>query len=312
MAHRIFSMQCRIIRCCKVLKAIFTSAFLPQAWSFTKKQGISGFLHPEGVYDDPSGTCLRMEVYSRLLYHFQFQNEFSLFTGTNDHGRMRFGLHIYGKTRVEGPRFDSINNLFLPKTVDACFEESKLAVPGIKNEQDKWNVIGHPDRVIRVDLSVLKLFAKLYDAPGTDPLEARLPALHAQTLIRVLEKFSKLQGRLGDFSNSSFTTQHWNETTAQQDGTIKRDTIFSRKPEELILSGPHFFVSNPLNKTPRNICTANGHYDVLDLIFTLPDDYLPRTNYVPDCDPAEYQRRTPKVPWDNQQPVTNFYRVVST
>ena len=47
---------------------------------------------------------------------------------------------------------------------------------------------------------------------------------------------------------------------------------------------------------------------MLDLT-ELPDDYLPRTNYVPDCDPAEYRNRTPKVPWDINKPVTDFYRL---
>jgi hypothetical protein len=48
---------------------------------------------------------------------------------------------------------------------------------------------------------------------------------------------------------------------------------------------------------------------VLDLT-ALPDDYLPRTNYVPDCDPAAYRQRTPKVPWGTNSPVTDFYRLV--
>ena len=78
----------------------------------------------------------------------------------------------------------------------------------------------------------------------------------------------------------------------------------------LIYSGPHFYVGTPLYKTPRAVCTEKGHYDVLDLT-VLPDDYLPRTNYVPDCNSAEYLNRTPKVPWGDQQPVTDFYRVVS-
>ena len=48
---------------------------------------------------------------------------------------------------------------------------------------------------------------------------------------------------------------------------------------------------------------------MLDLI-TLPDDYLSRTNYVPDCDPIAYRTRTPKVPWGDRLPVTEFYRLV--
>ena len=49
-----------------------------------------------------------------------------------------------------------------------------------------------------------------------------------------------------------------------------------------VLSGPHFFVATPLYKTPKAVCDHNKAYNVLDLT-ELPDDYLPRTNYVPAC-----------------------------
>ena len=110
-------------------------------------------------------------------------------------------------------------------------------------------------------------------------------------------------------------THWWNETTSQHDGTIRRDTRFPGQPAHLILSGPHFFVGNPFNKTPRSRCTQNSHYDVLDLA-TLPDHYLARTNYVPACEPAEYERRTPTVPWREPNEAaprraTAYYRVVN-
>ena len=100
----------------------------------------------------------------------------------------------------------------------------------------------------------------------------------------------------------------WNEVNAQQDKTIRRDTQFVKSPQDLILSGPHFFVGTPLYKTPRKVCRLHSDYDIIDLT-AIPDDYLPRTNYVPDCSPAEYRRRTPCVPWDDQKPVTEFYRL---
>ena len=84
-------------------------------------------------------------------------------------------------------------------------------------------------------------------------------------------------------------SQHWNETISVRDGTIRRETRFPKDASELVFSGPHFFVGNLYNKTPRAVCTQNSHYDVLDLT-TLPDDYLPRTNYVPACS-AEYEAR---------------------
>jgi len=53
--------------------------FLPQAWRVTSAQGVQGFLHPEGVYDDPKGGELREVLYGRLRNHFQFQNQLILF-----------------------------------------------------------------------------------------------------------------------------------------------------------------------------------------------------------------------------------------
>ena len=63
------------------------------------------------------------------------------------------------------------------------------------------------------------------------------------------------------------------------------------------------------------MCTQNSHYDVLDLT-TLPDDYLPRTNYVPACSAEEYEARTPTVGWreegeDEPRKVSDYYRVVT-
>jgi len=53
---------------------------------------------------------------------------------------------------------------------------------------------------------------------------------------------------------------------------------------------------------------------VLDLT-ELPDNYLPRTNYVPACDELEYQSRIPRVPWVEEgetksKRVTEYYRLI--
>ena len=59
---------------------------------------------------------------------------------------------------------------------------------------------------------------------------------------------------------------------------------------------------------------SRSDYDCLDLT-VLPDGYLPRTNYVPACNAEEYLRRTPRVPWseDDTEPlaVTEFYRTIN-
>ena len=49
-------------------------------WTLAGANGIVGFLHPEGVYDDSKGGVLRKAVYHRLRGHFQFINELQLFS----------------------------------------------------------------------------------------------------------------------------------------------------------------------------------------------------------------------------------------
>ena len=287
--------------------------FLPQAWMIANGRGVAGFLHPEGVYDAPKGGAFRAALYARLRAHFQFHNEKRLFAEVDHH--TLFSINVHGPRRSE-PAFTHIANLFAPATVDACLDhDGGGAVPGLKDDDNNWNTAGHADRVVVVDPSALDNFAKLYDEPGTRRESARLPALHARTLLSVLRKLAAHPRRLGDLREGFRFTRHWNETESQRDGTIRRETRFPADAAELVLSGPHFFVGNPLSKTPRATCTQNSHYDVLDLT-ALPDDYLPRTNYAPACDPEDYRRRTPRVPWREPgeaapRRVTEYYRVVN-
>lgn len=289
-------------------KANLFKCFITRAWDISGPAGATAFLHPEGVYDDPNGGPLRRALYPRLRFHFQYENQLRLFAEV--HHNTKFSVNVYHSPQAE-PHFLHLANLFATGTVDACFEDGGTApLGGIKDDNGQWNTVGHPNRIIRVDRDVLALFATLYDTEGTPSGEARLPALHAATLVEVLRKFAAYPRRLADLGEDSMPTQHWNEVLQQQDGTMRRETRFPSGPSELILSGPHFFVGNPCNKTPRAVCELNSDYDNLDLEI-LPDDYLPRANYVPDCEPAEYRRRTPVVPWGDKQPVTEYYRYVN-
>src|SRR5690606_28655482 len=140
------------------------------------------------------------------------------------------------------PSFNNIANLFVPQTIDASFaDDGQGMVGGIKDEETgDWNQVGHRDRIIEIGQHELALFAQLYDEAGTDALEARLPALHARQLTNVLEKFAAQPRRLGDLKGQYFSTVMFDETYAQRDGTIKRDTQFPENPEQWVLSGPHF------------------------------------------------------------------------
>lgn len=289
-----------------MLKGVQTNlfkCFLPQAWTWGK--GVSAFLHPEGVYDDPNGGRFRKDIYPRLKFHFQFQNELLLFPDVGN--QAKFGINVYS-TKKDIISFKNIANLYSPKTIDECFSHNgNTKLPGIKNIKNEWNLEGHINRIVSVTETELRLFAQLYDTVNTSADIARIPALHAKELMDVLYKLASLSKRLDDVKDEFTSSEMWHETNAQKDGTIKRETKFPVKLTDLIFSGPHFLVCNPFFQTPKAICDTHRAYTNIDLTH-ISDDYMPRSNYQPACLSAEYNNRIPKVPWGDKKPMTEFYR----
>ena len=203
-------------------KANLYKCFLPQAWMIGSTIGAAGILHPESVYDDPQGGVMREALYPRLRAHLQFQNELRLFAEVHHH--TLFSINVYGVPRPT-PAFSHIANLFAPATVDACFDhDGHGPVPGIKDDNDNWNVHGHSERLVDVDLDALGYFGALYDNPDTLPSRARLPALHARTLLSVLKKLAAFPRHVGDLEQDFCATVHWDETKSQRDGIIRRQS----------------------------------------------------------------------------------------
>ena len=293
------------------LKTNLYKCFLPLGWDLGREGAVQGFLHPEGVYDDPKGGALRAVLYRRLRRHYQFRNAMFLFADVHD--AVQFSVNITGAPH-ELPTFIHVAGAFHPDTIDECHAHDGETgdVPNIKDDAGNWDLRGHCQRIIPVDGETLKLFASLYDEPGTPAGEARLPALHSQALLGALRALAAAPLRLGGLPENLWrATYHFDETRQQYDGTIRRQTQFPATPADLILSGPHFYVGQPLYKTPRRSCTANSHYDAIDLT-AIPDDYLPRTNYVPGVEAAVYRERTPTVPWSDDRLTIDEYRLVTT
>ena len=288
--------------------------FMPLGWMLSGESGVTGYLHPEGPYDDPKGGALREVLYARLRAHFQFHNELKLFTIGN---QAKFSINIYGEQKRES-NFDLISNLYSPLTIDACYQhDGNGAAGGVKNDKGEWNTAGHNDRIVRVSDGQLKVFAQLYDESGTPPRQARLPSLHAGALSSVLTKLAAYPRRLADLGDDYLSTVMFDETYAQRDGTICRravgDNGFVSTPENWVLSGPHFYLANPLYQTPKRVCETHRAYDNVDLE-AIQQDYLSRTNYYPKSDRSAFVAEIPMVRFgkaeDGSKAITDFYRVI--
>ncbi len=236
-------------------KSNLYKCFITRSWEIGSTQGVVGLLHPEGVYDDPNGGFLRSYIYLRLKSHFQFQNELKLFAEIAHVARYSVNVYTSSPSRQVG--FDHIANLFNPSTLDQCFNHDGLGVvPGIRDDSDNWSVRGHHSRIVFINESRLGFIASLYDEPDTPSLQARLPLIHSNEIIRVLESMAVQKRKLSHLSEHYYMTPttFWNETTAQKDGTIKRETRYPKDLQGWIASGPHFYVATPFNKNPNENC----------------------------------------------------------
>ena len=250
----------------------------------SEEKGYIGILCPESIYDDPKGQPLRRELYKRLRYHFQYQNELRLFAEVDHH--TVYGDQLLGPRQSSSPRFASLSNLFHPSTVDACFAHDGHGVcGGIKDEDGNWNIKAHRDRIVEITDKELQVLSDTFE-DGTTGDCAKLVSLHSKEIIEILSKISNFHKHVDDVQN--ITSMCFDETNAPKAGLIKRHTCIPNMDKyEMIYSGPHFYVANPIYKTPRANCTLNSDYDNVDLL-NIGDYYIQRTNYVPTIPLSEY------------------------
>lgn len=286
----------------KGVQANLFKFFLPLAFRLVSPQGVSAFLHPEGVYDDPEGGALRRAMYPRLRLHAHFINELYLFADV--HHMTAFSLNVYGPVRIM-VQFITVAGLYHPSTLRESLERSDETHPlPLVRENGTWNLRGHPRRVVHVDEVLLALFARTYDPVDTHAREARLPALYTRSFANLLPHFADSPTKMA--SQNYGVAEMWHETGARKDGTIRRETGRVANAEKIIYSGPIFFVGNPLAKCPRLPCRSNGDYDTLDLT-VMPPAYRVRTNYVNAMPTFEEYRG--RMPTCRERPVTDYWRI---
>ena len=277
--------------------------FLPLSFRISTNIGVSGFIHPEGVYDDPNGGLLREEIYPRLCLHAQFINWLKLFEEPG--AAMSYGMGIYGAVKP-AVRFKSISKIFHPRTLEDSLSRSSESgqIPLEKDDKGNWIVEGHQHRVVDVSDETLSLFARVYDEEGTSPRQARLPSLYIRQFQHpVLSVFANSKKKMS--MRKYCSTVCWDETASLKKGLIKRDTHFPIEAKEVIYSGPQFYVGTPIAKTPRIGCKSKGDYDTVDLT-AATEAYRPRMNYRPGVAFSDYVARIPKF---NDVPSSNYYRV---
>jgi len=280
-------------------------SFMERTWVSASSSGVVGLVHPESHFTEKRANELRAATYRRLRRHFQFNNELKLYE--IGHTRV-YGVHIYGSPQ-EQPGFLMAASLYHPDTaLRSLRHEGGTEVPGLKDSHGRWDMRPHPERIIKVDINGLKVWAAINDDPGTSPLHARMIYPVNASSMRVLEKMSdaprlrrlELQHSMG-----------WNETTDRRRGLFEVGSAVNNTWKEVILQGPHFSVANPFAKQPNP--TMRNHLDWTELdLEALSEDFIPRTSYQPQPGYREtYDREYGywKDGVGKDTPVRSFYRL---
>lgn len=258
---------------------------LENGFTMMSDKGFMGLLHPESVYDDPHGQKLRNEIYQRLNYHFQFVNTLKLFSEIL-HWTV-YGIQVYS-SRKDEIIFDSISNLYHPLTIEASYNHDGVGECGGLKVDGKWNTSGHLKRIVHYTSNELKVLADTFE-DGADWKCTKLVSMHTNEVLEILKKLSLTQYCLNDFENLVY--EGLNEAGAVDNGIIVRKTINpSIDKRNMVYNGPHFYVANPLYKTPRATCKNKADYDTVSLDL-LEQDYLSRSNFEPALNPIEYYNR---------------------
>ena len=284
--------------------------FIEKSFQLLNADGNAGILHPNGHLTDPYEMKLRSEIFHRVSLIFQFVNEMSKHLFSDVHHNTKFSVNIY-RGKISKTNFKSINNLYLPITVDECFShDGNGPIPSNRDINNNWEIRGHLKRIIQFDEKALFTTKSIMENDDFEDIySTRLPFPHSSQDIEVLEKIIDLNDKLGAQDVNFQMDRMWDETNDEKSARIiKRETKFHTEPEQMIISGPNFFACNPLAKTPRAICNINLDYDVIDLT-SIPENYLPRSNFSPNLPFEEYYPKIRSVSWSSQK-LTDYFRCI--
>lgn len=257
--------------------------FMERTWANAAESGIISLIHPESHFTEKRAAALRAGAYRRLRTHLEVKNELVLF----DMGHTRhYGIHVYGAAR-ESVSFKQAVHLYHPKTyAESLKHDGTGPMPGVKDDNDKWDLRPHRDRIITVDEETLKIWNSIIEEPGTPLLETRTVYSVSSEAAAVLAKLAEAPRikELGlQFSSG------WHESGDKKAGYFDTSWQHPDSWHDVILQGPHLGVSTPVVKQPNPTMKNNLDWSEIDLE-AISDDFIPATAYLPNHSVESYDR----------------------
>ena len=279
--------------------------FMEKTWSNMSGAGVISLIHPESHFTEKKAAPLRRGAYLRLRRHWQFINSLMLF---DVHDLVKYGVHVYGIGQ-DTPQFHQANSLYHPQTVaDSLAHDGSGKLPGLKDDDDNWDLRPHRDRIQAVDNEVLQTWHSILEDNDVATIDTRMVYTVNTEAADVLEKLAA-QPRIDELDLQF--SRGWDETIDKRKGYFETGWAHPASWRDVILQGPHLGVSTPMIKQPNPTLKHNQDWSEVDLE-AMPIGFIPATAYQPDREKqpgydADYTM------WDKDgQKVSarEFYRVI--
>jgi hypothetical protein len=282
--------------------------FVDLAFRITTLDGCAALIHQDAHLSEPRMKSFRTSWLRRISRHYQFRNELTskMFAEIN-HSEV-YSANIYRGR--EGPiGFDHLSGLYLPSTIDECYQHDGIGpVPGIKSN-GTWDTRGHRKKIVRIEAETLALMSSVSAIGEESESLSRFIYLHSTDSISALKVLSSPTPFDRALSGEFFVSPMWDEG-----GATKRKRLmtiagrFVGSLDKLIIKGPCIYVGNPLYKTPDEDCTAKEEFESIPLR-DIPDDYVSRTNFTANVPQNELYAKSPDVPWADNKKHVDYFRI---
>ncbi|MGP5249886.1 DNA methyltransferase [Corynebacterium variabile] len=255
--------------------------FMESTWRHASHTGVIGLIHPESHFTEKKASTLRSGAYQRLRRHWQFINKLILF----DIGDGKtYSINVYSSP-VEDIFFLNSSSLYHPKTlIDSIIHDGSGPLPGLKDDENHWDLRPHRDRIVTVDEGELQVWSSILEDSETPLLHTRMVYTVNTEASAVLAKLAKAprMKQLGlQFSRG------WDESIDKKKGYFDTEWKHPETWKDVILQGPHLGIATPMANSLRPTMTSSQDSDPTDIESMAPD-YIPATTYQPDRNIESY------------------------
>ena len=279
--------------------------FMEQTWLHASNSGVIGLIHPETHFTDEKAGPLRSATYHRLRRHWQFNNKLLLFEISDSR---TFGIQIYGDHQSE-PNFLTASSLYHPDTLERSVKhDGSGPEPGLKDPDGNWDLRPHASRIVDVNRETLVAWHALLEDSSTPTAQSRMVYAVNRSVSAVLNKLAAAP-RISELAMEF--SRGWDESIDRKKGRFESRWGTPTSWADVILQGPHLFVSRPMYKTPNATLLHNQDWSPVDLE-SLQANFIPATAYSPIGDRNVYDSQYTH--WQTTNgPVSarDFYRIAS-